>query len=163
MRSHSGAEVEVTVLAGELSGITAPTKTFSPLMGAELRIAAGASVTLPLDENFEYGFMPAQGSITIGDETGATSSVIYLEPGRTQVTITANEDVIVLMLGGKPFGEKILMWWNFIGRTNSDIVKARNDWNDRAELNNQRFTDFEDEIGGWVPAPEVPNVTLQPR
>ena len=154
---------QVTVLAGELQGESAPTKTFSPMMGAEFRIKAGESVTVQINEEFEYGFMPAQGSVTIGDETAPSSSVIYCEPGATSVTITAHEDVILLMLGGKPFGEKILMWWNFIGRTNDDIVQARNDWNNRAELNNQRFTDFEDAIGGWVPAPELPNVTLQPR
>jgi quercetin 2,3-dioxygenase len=167
MQSLSGAEVSITVLAGELAGTTAPTKTFSPMMGAELRLGAGESVTLPLNESFEYGFMPAQGSIKIDGTIGQTSSLIYREPGASSVTITANadsnDDAIILMLGGETFGEKILMWWNFIGRTNEDIVQARKDWNDRAELNNQRFTDFEDSIGGWIPAPEMPNVTLQPR
>ncbi|MEN9956073.1 MAG: hypothetical protein RLY34_880 [Actinomycetota bacterium] len=159
----SGGQAQVTVLAGELAGALAPTKTFSPLMGAELRVAAGESVTLNLNSEFEYGFMPAEGSITIGDETATTSSVIYRAAGEKTITLQAQEDAIILMLGGKPFGEKILMWWNFIGRSNEDIVQARNDWNNRAELNKQRFTDFEDAIGGWIPAPEMPNVTLQPR
>lgn len=167
IKSHEGNDVAVTVLAGELAVadamVTAPTKTFSPLMGAELRITAGESITLPLKNTFEYGFLAAQGSIKIGEEFGATSSVIYFEPGRDEVTITANEDAIILMLGGEPFGEKILMWWNFIGRTNEDIVRARDDWNNREQLHNKRFTDFEDSIGGWIPAPELPSVTLQPR
>lgn len=161
--TSSGGQAQVTVLAGELAKVSAPTKTFSPLMGAELRIAAGESVTLKLNSEFEYGFMPAEGSITIGDETASTSSVIYRAAGENEITIRADQDAIILMLGGKPFGEKILMWWNFIGRSNEEIVQARNDWNNRAELNNQRFTDFEDSIGGWIPAPEMPNVTLQPR
>jgi redox-sensitive bicupin YhaK (pirin superfamily) len=161
--TSSGGQAQVTVLAGELAKVSAPTKTFSPLMGAELRIAAGESVTLKLNSEFEYGFMPAEGSITIGDETAPTSSVIYRAAGENEITIRADQDAIILMLGGKPFGEKILMWWNFIGRSNEEIVQARNDWNNRAELNNQRFTDFEDSIGGWIPAPEMPNVTLQPR
>jgi redox-sensitive bicupin YhaK (pirin superfamily) len=159
----SGGQAQVTVLAGELAGALAPTKTFSPLMGAELRVAAGESVTLNLNSEFEYGFMAAQGSINIADEFGATSSVIYRAAGEKTITVQAQEDAIILMLGGEPFGEKILMWWNFIGRSNEDIVQARNDWNNRAELSNQRFIDFEDSIGGWIPAPELPNVTLQPR
>lgn len=161
--TSSGGQAQVTVLAGELAKVSAPTKTFSPLMGAELRIAAGESVTLKLNSEFEYGFMPAEGLITIGDETASTSSVIYRAAGENEITIRADQDAIILMLGGKPFGEKILMWWNFIGRSNEEIVQARNDWNNRAELNNQRFTDFEDSIGGWIPAPEMPKVTLQPR
>ncbi|HEY6547142.1 MAG TPA: pirin-like C-terminal cupin domain-containing protein, partial [Vicinamibacteria bacterium] len=27
-----------------------------------------------------------------------------------------------------PFGETILMWWNFVGRTTEEIVGAREDW-----------------------------------
>ncbi len=161
--TNSGGQTQVTVLAGELSGVTAPTKTFSPLMGAEIRMLAGESVTLMLNSEFEYGFMPAEGSITIANETGQTSSVIFCAAGESEVTIQANEDAIILMLGGKPFGEKILMWWNFIGRTNEDIVQARNDWNHRADLTKQRFSDFEDSIGGWIPAPELPNVKLSAR
>jgi hypothetical protein len=70
----------------------------------------------------------------------------------------------VLLLGGKPFGEKILMWWNFIGRSHDDIARARNDWNLREEVERGgRFGEFTDHIGGWIPAPDLPNVTLQPR
>ena len=159
----SGGQALVSVLAGELAGVVAPTKIFSPLMGAELRLNAGESITLPLNPEFEYGFMPAQGSITIGAETASTSSVIYHEPGLDQLTLTANQDAIVLMLGGQPFGEKILMWWNFIGRTNEDIVRAREDWNNHQTQVGGRFREFSDNVGGWLPAPELPNVTLQPR
>ncbi|MEH1059416.1 pirin-like C-terminal cupin domain-containing protein [Micromonospora sp. CPCC 206171] len=33
-----------------------------------------------------------------------------------------------ILLGGTPFEEEIVMWWNFIGRTHADIVRARADW-----------------------------------
>jgi redox-sensitive bicupin YhaK (pirin superfamily) len=168
LETHSGGQAQVSVLAGEFAEVSAPTKTFSPLMGAELRISAGETVTVPLNADFEYGFMTAQGAITIGDEAGGTSSLIYREPGQTSVNLTATQDAIVLVLGGKPFGEKILMWWNFIGRTNQDIVKARNDWNLRHEANlssldSVRFPDFSDNLGQWLPAPELPAVTLHAR
>jgi hypothetical protein len=32
-------------------------------------------------------------------------------------------------------------------------------WNAREE----RFAEFEDRIGGWIPAPELPNVRLRAR
>jgi hypothetical protein len=32
------------------------------------------------------------------------------------------------VLGGAPFGETILMWWNFVARTTDEIVAARADW-----------------------------------
>ena len=34
----------------------------------------------------------------------------------------------VLLLGGVPFGEAIVMWWNFIGRSHDEIVEFRRQW-----------------------------------
>jgi hypothetical protein len=62
-------------------------------------------------------------------------------------------------LGGEPFTEHIVMWWNFIGRTHSEIVAWREAWNSQEP----HWSDFEDNVGGWIPAPELPNVTLNPR
>jgi hypothetical protein len=33
-----------------------------------------------------------------------------------------------LLIGGTPFGETILMWWNFVARTPDEIREARDDW-----------------------------------
>jgi hypothetical protein len=33
-----------------------------------------------------------------------------------------------MLLGGAPFDETILMWWNFVARTTEEIVAAREDW-----------------------------------
>ena len=33
-----------------------------------------------------------------------------------------------LLIGGAPFGETVLMWWNFVARTTEEIVAAREDW-----------------------------------
>ena len=66
------------------------------------------------------------------------------------------------------------MWWNFIARSHEEIVQMREAWNsfERADVDG-RFGDsgksepvfniFEDRVGGWIPAPELPNVILRPR
>lgn len=152
-----------TVLAGEFLGQTARTKTFSPMMGAELRIKANSKIELPLETGFEYGFMLAEGQAIVNRLEVMTSGLFYSEPGQTHAVIeTGDQDVIVLMLGGKPFGEKILMWWNFIARSNDEIVEQRNSWNNHLE-DSSRFGVFPDSIGDWIPAPDLPNVTLQAR
>ena len=38
------------------------------------------------------------------------------------------EGARVLVLGGEPFGEEVVMWWNFIGRSHEDVVAAREAW-----------------------------------
>lgn len=148
-----------TVLVGEFAGSLAKTKVFSELVGVELRIPAGQKICIPLKAEFEYGLLIAQGSVTLGEEKVATNQLFYRPAGSENLEITSHEDTIAILLGGVPMREKIIMWWNFIERTHEEIVTARTQWNNRDE----RFGSFTDDIGGWIPAPELPNVTLQPR
>ena len=32
------------------------------------------------------------------------------------------------MVGGEPFPETVLMWWNFVARTPEEIAAARAEW-----------------------------------
>ena len=34
----------------------------------------------------------------------------------------------VLLLGGEPFGEPILMWWNFVARSRDELDAAYRQW-----------------------------------
>ena len=160
----SAEDYSATVLAGEFLGQTAKTNVFSPMMGAELRIPAGNKVQIPLNPEFEHGFMLAAGGLTVDGVAVPVSGLYFVAAGAKSVEIEANpesgQESIVLLLGGKPFGEKILMWWNFIGRTQADIAQARLDWN---ALDQARFPEFVDSIGGRIPAPDLPNVALHPR
>ena len=153
-------DFQATVLAGEFMGKTAKTKTFSPMIGAELRFDRQISTRIPLNSQFEYGFMLASGDLKVNGLPVPVSGLYFVAAGAESVLLEASPDAIVLMLGGEPFGEKILMWWNFIGRTHQDIAKAREEWN---AADPARFPGFEDSIGGRIPAPDLPNVTLQSR
>ena len=159
------AAATATVLAGEFLGHRAQTKIFSPLLGVELRLKAGATLELPLNPKFEHGFLAIEGEVSVNLTDMPTSALEFIEAGATSATIQAgDQDSIILLLGGEPFGETILMWWNFIGRTHADIVSAREQWNaHESEPQSGRFGQFADNIGGWLPAPELPNVTLTPR
>lgn len=157
----AGSIATATVLAGEFMGHVAQTNTFSPLLGVEIRVRAGESVEIPLNPAFEHGFMLAEGQIALNNTDIPVSGLKYLEKGADSANLSAGaQDSIILLLGGEPFGEKILMWWNFIGRSHQDIAKAREEWNSQT---NPRFGSFQDSIGGYIPAPDLPNVSLQAR
>ena len=153
-------DFQATVLAGEFLGKTAKTKIFSELVGVELRLPAWTDAKIPVRTDFEYGVLNLEGSVSVAGNNLPVSDLAYFEPGNQEILIqTENSPATLMLLGGVPFPEKILMWWNFIGRNHADIAQAREQWNAR----DQRFGQFEDQIGGWIPAPELPNVTLQPR
>ena len=153
-----------TVFAGELSGFPgqrAATKLFSPLVGAEFRLAPGAELTLSLDQEFEHGFLNVQGALSVGREDVPLHSIEFLEAGAstTKLRNAGEDEAIVILLGGEPFTEPIVMWWNFIERSHEEIVEVREKWN-RADASIPAFTDH---IGARTPAPELPNLILRPR
>ncbi|MEY3908198.1 MAG: hypothetical protein RLZZ90_105 [Actinomycetota bacterium] len=154
-----------TVLAGEFLGHRAQTKIFTPLLGVEIRVKAGVAIEIPLNPNFEHGFLAVEGDAMINETQMPTSALEFIDVGATSAKIQAGaKDSILLLLGGEPFDEKIVMWWNFIGRTHADIVAAREQWNAHETVpQGGRFGQFADNIGGWLPAPELPSVTLNPR
>ena len=73
----------------------------------------------------------------------------------------------MLVLGGKPFGEQIVMWWNFIGRSHEEVVAFRDQWQrqraDRTPGPPGRYGAFPDVWEHTLPAPELPNVRLRSR
>ncbi|MEU3102450.1 pirin family protein [Streptomyces griseoflavus] len=151
---------EARVFLGSLAGATSPVRTFTPLLGAELTLAPGAVTTLPVDPAFEHGVLVDTGDVLVGGTAVLPAELGYAAPGRTALTLTNRGPgaARLILLGGPPFDEEIVMWWNFIGRSHEDIVRAREDW-----MNGTRFGEVHGYDGSPLPAPELPNTPLKPR
>jgi redox-sensitive bicupin YhaK (pirin superfamily) len=120
---------QAIVLLGDLGGVTAAARTFSPLLGAELRLPARTEVMVPLRADFEHALIPLDAPCDGEGERLAVDHLHYFEPGRSEIVLSAGTDPArVMLLGGAPFDEPILMWWNFVARTTEEIVAAREDW-----------------------------------
>jgi hypothetical protein len=63
-----------------------------------------------------------------------------------------------VLLGGEPFAEDLVMWWNFVGRSHEEIVQAREDW-----AAGRRFGAVVGCDHAPLPAPDLPTVRLKPR
>ncbi|MDT3396403.1 pirin family protein [Streptomyces sp. B1866] len=151
---------EARVFLGTLAGDTSPVTTFTPLLGAELTLRPHASTTLEIDPAFEHGLLVDLGDVRMAGTPLRRADLGYLAPGHTTLTVanTSGAPARVVLLGGPPFGEQIVMWWNFVGRTHEDIVQAREDW-----MTGDRFGTIEGYDGDPLPAPELPHTTLKPR
>ncbi len=148
-----------TVMVGEVEGAVSPAKTYSPIVGAELRLKAGRA-RIPLQRGFEHAILAVDGMALIDGQVDVPHrQMFYLAPGRSEVTIDVRADTILMLIGGEPFREELLMWWNFIGRTHEEIAEARHDW----EAESERFGFVDGHGNERIPAPPMPNVRLTPR
>ncbi|GAA1787565.1 pirin family protein [Agromyces lapidis] len=181
----------VHVFAGSLPGVgdEASVTLFSPLVGAQIDLPAGGEAWIDLDPAFEHGVLVDAGPVRVtiaatddevddspADADGLTvaghaatlgwSELGYLPTGHDGVRLTANDGPVrVILLGGVPFGEEIVMWWNFIGRDHDEIAESRRQWQSEVigrDNPDGRFgrVDYE---GEPLPAPELPTVRLKPR
>lgn len=152
---------EVRVFLGSLAGDTSPVRTFSPLLGAEISLAPHAEITLPVDPAFEHGLLVDSGDIRLADTVLTGAELGYVHPGVDSLTLVNESDgpARAVLLGGTPFDEEIVMWWNFVGRSHEDIVRAREDW----EASSERFGTVEGYPGARLPAPSLPNAVIAPR
>ncbi len=153
------------VFIGTLGGETSTVRVFTQLLGAQVDLPAGASVTLPVDARFEHGVLLDQGTLSVNGVDVPLSHLAYVPVGEA-VTLTAGAtDARLLLLGGVPLGEQIVMWWNFIGRSHEEIVQYRDDWQREViagENADGRFGRV-DYPGAALPAPELPPIRLKPR
>ncbi|MFI5708659.1 pirin family protein [Kribbella sp. NPDC051620] len=175
-----------TVMIGTVAGVTSPAPAYTPLVGADIQLE-GAAATLPLTPAFEYAVLVVAGSLTVTSPTAADPAacvpagadptagdlarggltagfgeMLYLGAGRDGIQLTG--DARFLLLGGEPFEEQLVMWWNFIGRSHEEIVAARNDW--MASIDAQgtdRFPAVPGYDGDALPAPPLPATRLKPR
>ncbi|EGX56058.1 hypothetical protein SZN_29787 [Streptomyces zinciresistens K42] len=154
---------EARVFLGSLAGDTSPVPTFTPLLGAELLIDPGATLELAVAAGFEHGVLVDTGEVRLNGTRLAAADLGYAAPGLTALRLgnTSQERARVILLGGPPFEEEIVMWWNFVGRSHEDIVRAREAWQSESD----RFGRVEGYEGGTgrLPAPELPRATITPR
>jgi redox-sensitive bicupin YhaK (pirin superfamily) len=122
-----------TVLLGEFAGALSPARTDWPLVGAD--IAGSGRVDLPLESSFEHAVVVLHGEARLGEAVAGPNQLVYMGAERDGVHLDLADGSRVLLLGGRPFTEEILMWWNFVARDRSEMERAYADWG----ASNERF------------------------
>ncbi|SFR84389.1 hypothetical protein SAMN05428970_2985 [Agromyces sp. CF514] len=183
----------VRVFAGALPGLDdeASVTLFSPLVGAQIELPPGGEAWIELDPAFEHGLLVDRGPVTatiaalesehddgaadadplaVAGHTShlAANELGHVATGHEGVRLRADDHgpARVILIGGVPFGEELVMWWNFIGRSHDEVAEFRRAW--QADViargdTDGRFGTVAGFDGDPLPAPELPTVRLKPR
>ena len=144
--------IDFTLLVGDTEEHSAPTLHFSPLVGLDMRACREATTNLVLRADFEYGIFVLEGEAAADDESIALNELLYLGEGLDTVTLKLKKGTRALLLGGTKLNEQVMMWWNFVGRTKSELQTYVSEWNSGDE----RFGKVVDDNRAPTPSPVMP-------
>lgn len=147
----------ITVLVGTAFGETSPVPVYSPLVGLDLAAAGAGTQSVPLDAGFEYAALTLRGEVEIDGEQLAPGTLMYLGAGRTHLSLRCAGPAQLLIIGGVPFDEEILLWWNFVGRTQAEIEAATYEWNHNVE----RFGEVRGSTSPRLAAPDMAGLQIK--
>ncbi|NKY85061.1 pirin family protein [Nocardia veterana] len=153
--------LRATVLIGSLAGVESPAISYSPIVGADITVGPGADARVPLDTAFEHAVLVVSGEVRIDDVLVEPGPLLYLGSDRSELRLRSESGAHLVLIGGAPFGEDLVMWWNFVGRSHDEIDRARTDWETHDV---GRFGDIAGHTPQQrIPAPPLPNLRLRPR
>jgi quercetin 2,3-dioxygenase len=115
-----------TVLMGTFAGATSPARTDTPLVGADLVLEVAA--VAGLDPTFEHALVVLEGLVTVDSTDVAPGSLAYLGAGREELDLVTDDHARVLLIGGTPLDDDLVMWWNYVARTRDEVADAHRAW-----------------------------------
>lgn len=140
-------DVSLRLFIGEFAGHRSSAQVHSPLLGLELHAPTAQALTLPLDAGFEHALYVASGHVRSGEIDVPAMRLLVLPAGADVLQLELAAATCAVLIGGAPFDEAPLMWWNFVARRNDEIAAAREDWQAH-----RRFGDVPDD-GLRIPSP----------
>lgn len=138
------------LIAGELLGQVSPARSFSPIVGADIEFHDLNDAVLPLRREYEHALYVLRGDVFLERRLLEPDTLHYIGMNREELRISGSRAARLLVIGGRPFAEPILMWWNFVARTPDEIRQAREDW-----MQHLRFGEVKTYRGPRLAAPDL--------
>lgn len=134
--NHSiGPGLEAVVVVGSIGAQQSPAEVDADAVCLAVTTRSGGTGPMALDERREHAVVVLDGAATIGGawpgapvELGA-GDLAVLDSGPTEVDLRLEPATTLLVLGGQPIDERLVMWWNFVVRTPREAAEAAEAWN----------------------------------
>ena len=83
---------------------------------------------LPLDPSYGHTLTVAGGAASLGGHVVTPGSLAYVAGGADELVVVTTVRTRALLVGGVPFPEDVVLWWNFVARTRDELTAAYRDW-----------------------------------
>ena len=146
--------VSARIIMGRLWGATSPITQHAATIYADILMNAGASIPIEADAD-ERAVLVALGDASLDGERLDRYSLYILRPGQA-MTLRADSDARVMLLGGEAFTTPRHVWWNFVSSSRDRINEAKHDWKEG------KFLLVPGDSEEFIPIPEVPKTVSYP-
>lgn len=148
---------KVRVFAGSAMGVSSEALHYSPTVGIDIELGPRGSLEIPLTPGWEHAILVLRGDVALERTELDSGHLHYLGTQRQSAALSSHDGGRLLILGGPPFPEKILMWWNFVARTPDELIAAREDW-----MEHRRFSEVKAYRGPRLDAPSLAGFRPRP-
>lgn len=114
------------VVIGDFQGLRSPVGTASDTLYADLRLAPGASVKIPLDAE-ERAIYTLEGEVSISGDVFPAERLLVFRPG-DEIVVSSERGAHFMLFGGASLGSKRYIWWNFVSSSKERIEQAKQEW-----------------------------------
>ena len=104
---RQAGDVQVRVIAGEALGAKAVIDTRTPIMYLHFMLGPGASISQPVPRGYNVFAYVVEGEGTFGNKVAGKGQMVIFDRDGEGVSIKANSDLSVLLIGGVPLNEPV--------------------------------------------------------
>lgn len=147
---HAG--LQCSVLVGEALGARSPARMHWPTVGLDVCMPTVRAASLPLDPTFEHAVLVTEGEVRVEGQALQPGTLLYLGGSRGELRIESDAPARFALVGGEAFAEPVLLWWNFVARSQSELTAACREWN----AGHDKFGQVQGYDGASLTAPMPP-------
>ena len=124
-----GGAGTVRVIAGQYGDVRGPAETYTPIHVLDVRLGAGQTAVLDQPEGWTTLVVVLDGTVMVNGEVLRAAEMATLSTAGSGLSIEANGDAKLLVLGGEPIDEPVVGYGPFVMNSQAEIGQAINDFN----------------------------------